>query len=174
MTRAFTGGSYGCYGDGDGRPFRHAESRSVAAEAPAAQAKSSEKGQLAMIKKAYEPNEHVKDETIAQRGAGIHDGLLMSYLVAILLPLSGDNGRVDLKQVRDELTELFGGVTMHINAPAEGVWENEGGVDRDNIIVIEVMTDDLDRRWWAAYREELEHRLDQEEIVIRATSIERL
>ena len=51
---------------------------------------------------------------------------------------------------------------------------DEGAVDHDDIVVIEVMTDDLDSTWWAAFRSELEERLDQEEIVIRATAIERL
>jgi hypothetical protein len=36
------------------------------------------------------------------------------------------------------------------------------------------MTDELDRKWWAAYRKELELRLDQEEIVVRASEVERL
>jgi hypothetical protein len=97
----------------------------------------------------------------------------MSYLIEILLPV-GDDARTILTDVRDELTEAFGGVTMHINAPAEGLWENDGNVDRDRIVVVEVMTSNLDRDWWAAYRKELEARLNQEEIVIRASETQRL
>ncbi|MGV2103960.1 hypothetical protein [Rhizobium sp. 21-4511-3d] len=98
----------------------------------------------------------------------------MSYLVEILLPVTGDDGRTVLERARNELTEEFGGVTMHLNAPAEGLWENDGDVDRDRIVVVEVMTDELDRQWWAAFRRELEARLDQDEIVIRAAQVERL
>ncbi|OWV74489.1 hypothetical protein ATY76_28135 [Rhizobium sp. R339] len=97
----------------------------------------------------------------------------MSYLVEVLLPVDGDAGPI-LEEIRGKLTETFGGVTMHVTAPAEGLWMNEGDVDRDRIVVVEVMTDDLDRRWWAAYRKELESRLDQEEIVVRASEVERL
>ncbi|MFP3547146.1 hypothetical protein SB748_27375 [Rhizobium sp. SIMBA_035] len=98
----------------------------------------------------------------------------MRYLVEILLPITGDDGRLVLERVRNELTDAFGGVTMHANAPAEGLWKNEGDVDRDRIVVVEVMTDKLDRQWWEAYRRELETRLGQDEIVIRAAQVERL
>ncbi|MBB4274835.1 hypothetical protein [Rhizobium mongolense] len=97
----------------------------------------------------------------------------MSYLVEVLLPIRDDAGPI-LQGVRDKLTDTFGGVTMHVNAPAEGLWKSEGDVDRDRIVVVEVMTDELDRKWWAAYRKELELRLDQEEIVVRASEVERL
>jgi hypothetical protein len=36
------------------------------------------------------------------------------------------------------------------------------------------MTDTLDRDWWCSYREKLAQRFRQEEIVVRATSFERL
>lgn len=94
-------------------------------------------------------------------------------MIEILLPV-GRNTRHILGDVRERMTERFGGVTMHLKAPAEGLWANEGSVDHDDIVVIEVMTDDLDPTWWAVCREELEERLDQEEIVIRATTIQRL
>jgi hypothetical protein len=45
---------------------------------------------------------------------------------------------------------------------------------RDDIIVIEVMTDALDRGWWQHFRERLEDTFEQDEIVIRAAAIERL
>ncbi|MDM9644826.1 hypothetical protein [Rhizobium sp. S163] len=98
----------------------------------------------------------------------------MSYLVEILLPITGDDGRGALERVRNELTEVFGGVTMHVDAPAEGIWKNEGDVDRDKIVVVEVMTEHLNREWWENYRRELEARLGQDEIVIRAAQVERL
>ncbi|GLR56878.1 hypothetical protein GCM10007919_16020 [Rhizobium indigoferae] len=76
--------------------------------------------------------------------------------------------------MRKELTERFGGITLHVNAPAEGLWEDDGDVEEDRIIVVEVMVDDLDRAWWSSYRADLEVRFRQEEIVLRAVVIERL
>jgi hypothetical protein len=65
-------------------------------------------------------------------------------------------------------------VVMHNNSPAEGLWDDAADIERDRIVVAEVMTDDIDRSWWSSYRRELEARFRQEEILIRATPIERL
>jgi hypothetical protein len=102
------------------------------------------------------------------------------HLVEILLPLRDNDGRpfprADFARVRAELVERFGGVTAHSQAPAQGVWkdEEEGEVERDEIVVLEVMDDALDRDWWGRYREDLRRRFRQEELVVRAMEIERL
>ncbi|KQS96832.1 hypothetical protein ASG42_28510 [Rhizobium sp. Leaf391] len=98
----------------------------------------------------------------------------MAYLVEILLPATYPVPNTEkLSRVRDELTAKFGGVMLHLDSPAEGVWK-DGDVERDRIVIVEVMTDDLDRSFWSRYREELEGRFRQYELVIRASEIERL
>jgi streptogramin lyase len=47
-------------------------------------------------------------------------------------------------------------------------------VERDDIVVYEVMVDDLDRAWWSTYRAGLEQRFGQEEIAVRALAAEKL
>ena len=102
------------------------------------------------------------------------------HLVQILLPLRDNEGepfpRDDFAKVRGELVERFGGVTAHMQAPAQGVWtdEEEGKVERDEIVVIEVMAEALERDWWKSYCEELRRRFRQEELVVRAMEMERL
>jgi hypothetical protein len=100
------------------------------------------------------------------------------YLVQLLLPLYDNDkrplGHELLDGVRGELTEEFGGLTAYRRSPAEGVWKEGGEVSRDEIIIFEVMADDLDRDWWKRYRAGLEKRFRQEEIVIRASEMERL
>lgn len=101
------------------------------------------------------------------------------HLVHILLPVYDNEGRAfghdAFARVREELTERFGGVTAHLRSPAEGAWRDpEGGVDRDDVVILEVMADELDRGWWAQYRAELEERFRQDEVVVRATAMERL
>lgn len=100
------------------------------------------------------------------------------HLVEILLPLYDNEGRrfesSEYDRVRDELIADFGGVTAFRRAPAEGVWAEAGEVSRDRIVIFEVMADALDRAWWRAYRERLERRFRQDEIVVRATLFERL
>jgi len=47
-------------------------------------------------------------------------------------------------------------------------------VERDDIVVYEVMVDELDRGWWSAYRADLEHRFGQDQIAVRALTAEKL
>lgn len=101
------------------------------------------------------------------------------HIVELLLPLRDNEGnefpRATLDAVRHELTERFGGVTAHLRAPAAGAWKDDGGdVDHDDVVIVEVMAEELDRAWWKDYRRALETRFRQDEVVIRATEIERL
>jgi hypothetical protein len=98
-------------------------------------------------------------------------------LIEILLPLRDQDGQpfaAELwAQVRKELVDRYGGLTVFTRAPAEGLWDEEGGLSRDQIVIFEVMADSVDRNWWRSYREELERRFRQDEIVVRGREIER-
>ena len=101
------------------------------------------------------------------------------HLVQLLLPVYDGDGaslRDEHARVRDELAERFGGVTAFTRAPAEGLWKPAPGAppDRDSVVVLEVMVERLEHGWWADYRRELERRLRQDEVVIRAQEMERL
>jgi hypothetical protein len=101
------------------------------------------------------------------------------YLVQLLLPLYDNSGRPvpheRFAQVRDELTDRFGGATAYLRSPAQGTWKvGSGGVDRDEVVMCEVMVDALERGWWSEYRAELEQRFGQQELVVRASALERL
>lgn len=90
------------------------------------------------------------------------------HLIQILLPAPDAGTAAAYRRIRDELTERFGGVTAFTGAPAEGLWERGGGdVERDAIVLVEVMTESIDMVWWSSYRRELERCLSQEKIVIR-------
>lgn len=100
------------------------------------------------------------------------------YLVQILLPLYDNEGRAFGKEmfdgVRDRLAERFGGVTAYRRSPAEGVWKQEGAVNRDNVVIYEVMAEELEREWWREYGASLAALFRQEEMMIRALRAERL
>ena len=102
----------------------------------------------------------------------------MPYLVQVHLPVyDNDGGRFPVDhydEVRVRLTDLFGGLTAYTRAPAEGLWNTGGTVKRDDIVVVEVMAQSLDRAFWADYRRELEELFHQDEIVIRAQTYEAL
>ena len=104
---------------------------------------------------------------------------MTAHLIQILLPLhfcDGSDVPADMfSQVRAELTDAFGGVTAYTRSPASGLWKRtEDEIERDQVIMIEVVSDALDRGWWARYRETLERRFGQEEVHARALAIERI
>lgn len=104
---------------------------------------------------------------------------MTQHLVQILLPIrlpDGSDVPADaLARVRVELTERFGGVTAYSRSPATGLWKStESEIERDLVIMIEVVVDVFDRDWWARYREQLEQRFGQEEVLARAIAIERI
>ena len=103
---------------------------------------------------------------------------MTQHLVQILLPTQmRDRSTVAPEQfarVRVELTERFGGVTAYSRSPATGLWkrEDDDAIERDQVIMVEVVVEGFDREWWAAYREQLEVRFGQEEVHARAISLE--
>ena len=103
----------------------------------------------------------------------------MAFLVQLLLPVYDSSGErlpnALFARVMDELTDRHGGVTAYLRSPAEGSWvEGSGAVEKDEVVMFEVMVDHLDRDWWSRYRAALEIRFAQDELVVRATAMERL
>ena len=101
------------------------------------------------------------------------------HLIQLFLPLYDNTGtalpRPLFDTVRAELTERFGGVTAFVRSPAVGAWEDDrGDVQRDEVVLVEVMADHVDHGWWAAYREDLQRRFRQDEVLVRAMAVERL
>lgn len=97
------------------------------------------------------------------------------YLVQILLPLARNDGQRQppalFGAVRDELVARFGGLTAYSRSPAVGLWNGGEGTDRDDVVTVEVMAEELDRAWWSAFRRLLEERFAQQSIVVRALPI---
>ena len=100
------------------------------------------------------------------------------HMIEILLPLRDNEGRpfdgALYAKVREELVAQYGGLTAFTRSPAEGLWAEGDKHSRDEIVVLEVMTERLDRWWWQDYRAKLEKRFAQDEIFVRASEVERL
>ena len=99
------------------------------------------------------------------------------YLIQILLPLFDNEGKPfpqhQYEQVRDELTEIFGGITTYVRSPAKGLWKESSTLTvYDDIVNYEVMTESLDREWWLTYREELAVRFCQEVLIMRVSEMQ--
>lgn len=69
----------------------------------------------------------------------------------------------------------IGGITAFVRSPAVGLWTDDmGQIRRDELVIFEVMAEALDRDWWRDYRGQLERRFLQEEIVMRASVVDRI
>jgi len=101
------------------------------------------------------------------------------HLIQLLLPLHDNDGRPFsasyFAQVRRDLTDRFGGVTAFIRAPADGLWkESADDINRDQILMFEVLAEQLDRDWWSLYRKQLQNKFRQDEVLIWASTITKL
>jgi len=101
------------------------------------------------------------------------------HLIQILLPLYDNEGKPfgqdQFLRVRDDLSERFGGITTYMRSPARGLWKETCETTvHDDIVIYEVMTDDLDRNWWRAYREQLTAVFRQALLIVRVSEVQLL
>lgn len=102
------------------------------------------------------------------------------HLIQLLIPIYDNEGRPFQRDtfdgIRAQLIERFGGLTAFVQAPALGLWKDteNGTTARDDMILIEVMVEIFERKWWSAYRTELERIFRQDEVVVRAIACERI
>jgi hypothetical protein len=95
-------------------------------------------------------------------------------VVEVFLPL--DTGRGEplppetIEGLVAGLSDRFGGATAYTREPAEGLWKRATTIERDRIIVVEVMVDEVDEQWWSAYRERLEREFAQDRVLVRITA----
>jgi hypothetical protein len=90
------------------------------------------------------------------------------YLIQVLLPVNSKGSDERISQTREELVELYEGVTAYVRSPARGAWiAPDGEEEQDDVIMVEVLVDALDRDWWRQYRQQLAARFGQEQIHIR-------
>jgi hypothetical protein len=98
-------------------------------------------------------------------------------LIQILLPITADGQNFDsaaaLAETRRELAETFDGLTAYLRSPAVGLWTApDGRQEKDDVVMVEVVADTFDRRWWGAYARTLARRFHQETIHVRAMAID--
>jgi hypothetical protein len=95
----------------------------------------------------------------------------LMHLIQILLPLCKKGGarvsRALLRSTAKQLAKEFGDVTAYTRAPAQGLWRRSGAkLDRDDIVVYEVMAPTVDPMFWKARRRVLEKDFMQDEIIL--------
>jgi hypothetical protein len=105
------------------------------------------------------------------RGAAACCGCM--HLVELFLPADAKFSQTR-RALADELSRRFGGMTAFNRAPAKGLFEQDSGRVEDEIIIFEVMTTDFEHEWWRILRARLERDFQQDQILIRASAIERI
>ena len=99
-------------------------------------------------------------------------------LIQMLLPTSGAvnaDGLAPLAETRRELAERFNGLTAYLRSPAKGWWTApDGHAEKDDVVMVEVVTDTFDRAWWRTYAATLAARFGQERIHLRAVTVDML
>jgi len=104
---------------------------------------------------------------------------MAQHVIQLFVPVVDNDGKSfeddSLERVKETLVKKFGGVTAYTRSPAHGVWASAQGQEQhDDVVVVEVMTDDIDDVWWKRFRTKLECDLRQEEIVVRVFPIRTL
>ena len=93
--------------------------------------------------------------------------------IQLLLPtmeVADGNSMARLVETRRELVERFKGVTAYVRSPATGLWTAaDGHTEADDVVMVEVVTETFDRRWWRAYATTLAQRFHQDTIHVRAS-----
>ena len=100
------------------------------------------------------------------------------YLIQLLLPLHNNEKQAfpaeHFDKVREELADRFGGVTAFVRTPAVGLWKSDEDVRRDDVVMFEVMSAELDKEWWLNYRLRLQRKFRQEKVLVWASSVTEL
>ena len=101
-------------------------------------------------------------------------------LIQLLLPTAlpreaARDATAALAETRRELADRFEGLTAYVRSPATGIWTApDGHTERDEVVMVEVVTDQFDRDWWRRYASTLAARFEQQAIHVRAFPIELL
>jgi hypothetical protein len=115
----------------------------------------------------------VRRRAVADNAPHPVEGVMV--LIQLLLPTTSvarADGVAPLDQTRRELAERFNGLTAYLRSPAKGWWTSpDGHTEQDDVVMVEVVTETFDRRWWRTYAVTLAARFDQESIHVRAVPV---
>ena len=102
-------------------------------------------------------------------------------LIQLLLPTSlstateSPSTMAALAETGRELAHRFNGLTAYVRSPAKGLWTApDGHTEHDEVVMVEVVADAFDQRWWRNYAAILATRFRQDRIHVRALSVKTL
>lgn len=98
------------------------------------------------------------------------------FMARFYLPLRDNAGDAFspqmFRQVEEELSSRFGGVTAHLEAPASWLWREAGRTHADEVAIFEVILEAVDRGWWTEFRARLERDFRQKRILMTLQAVD--
>ncbi|MDQ8051618.1 MAG: inorganic diphosphatase [Pedobacter sp.] len=92
-------------------------------------------------------------------------------LIQLFLPMFDPEGKPFPKTrfdaVIQKLTGKFNGLSVYENMPVIGLWKDDSNLEKDKLIIFEVMSDVLETDFWEKYRADLQKQFKQESILVR-------
>jgi len=93
---------------------------------------------------------------------------LVQVFVPVIWKEDPSRFATEVGEVVQELTERYGGATSFLRGAAQGLWKNEdGAVEADDVVVVEVQVGEVSIPWWSAFQTRLQRRFGQDEILVR-------
>jgi inorganic pyrophosphatase len=94
-------------------------------------------------------------------------------LVQLYIPLSDDKGEPFPQhyytKLNTELKAKFGGLTVYDRSPATGLWKDDQGTVKDQMLIYEVLTSSIDGNYWKEIKKRLEKQFAQKELMVLIT-----
>ncbi|WP_230145299.1 MULTISPECIES: inorganic diphosphatase [unclassified Pedobacter] len=93
-------------------------------------------------------------------------------LIQLFLPFTDlPSADTRLKTLEQLLIKKFGGLSIYAHQPVLGKWQDQTRLEKDKMIVFEVMVALFDKEFWKAIKSKLEKQFHQKEILIRVFDI---
>jgi len=93
-------------------------------------------------------------------------------LIQLFLPLTNSRSAdKKLKALEQKLIKNFGGLSIYAQNPVFGSWREKGQLEKDKMMVFEVIVSVLDQEFWKELKSSLKKQFRQKEILIRSLDI---
>jgi len=93
-------------------------------------------------------------------------------LIQLFLPVTNSpSADKKLEALEQKLIKNFGGLSIYAQNPVSGSWRKKGQLEKDKMMVFEVMVPVFNEKFWKKLKTSLEKQFGQKEILIRSLDI---
>ncbi|QDW26287.1 inorganic diphosphatase [Pedobacter sp. KBS0701] len=123
--------------------------------------------------KSFKVQGHInQDQALKLIDKGRRNNHDKQKLIQLFLPLTNSRSADQkLKALEQKLIKNFGGLSIYAQNPVLGSWREKGQLEKDKMMVFEVMVPLVDQKFWKKLKTSLEKQFRQKEILIRSLDI---